>query len=371
MHARPRRRRRRAQIHAGQRRAIRIQRQPRPRQRLPQRCRSAADVAPDVVGVVRLHLHRPGRVPRRNAVAEARREALDLRFDCSSEIAAVAVRHVAVRPRRVHAVRSAARVEQRVLRQQHERPLAAHSAPRIALGTRDLLDAPADVHGRRLRTFAGPPRDRRAQRVVDLEHARAVAESFIRPRLRSSQRVARQAHELPRRDVEEFHRLDRQLTQRAHFSAGLDLAALRAYSFDQKVDDAPGPAARKRPADVVPEQPEHQPERSTSRRFQWNHRMRRQPGEQRTRPRTAQSTARKQSCRQQRQRRNARKRNRMPRNLYQRPQQVFDQKLGLSHERPHRPRPAAARAELCIGRAHVPQQQRRRSVVERMRQRRR
>ena len=102
------------------------------------------------------------------------REALDLRLDRVGQVAAPAVRDVAVRPGGVLPLGRAGRVEQRVLGEKHERPLGRPARPRGALGGGDLVERAAEVDGRGAGALGRAPRDRPVERPVELERARAV-----------------------------------------------------------------------------------------------------------------------------------------------------------------------------------------------------
>src|SRR5690348_7280345 len=81
------RRRRAADVDAAARRAVRDERANRTRVELREIHRSAVQVAADEVAVVRLELLRPQGAPREDAIAKARREALDLRLDRIGHVA--------------------------------------------------------------------------------------------------------------------------------------------------------------------------------------------------------------------------------------------------------------------------------------------
>ena len=95
-------------------------------------------------------------------------------------------------------------------------------------------------------TVAGPartlggPRDRAVERPVDLEHARAVAESLGSPAAPWRQPVAGDRHELARRDVEQDGTRRRQVGERVDPMTGHHLAARRLELGDQRL-------ARRRP----------------------------------------------------------------------------------------------------------------------------
>ena len=211
------------------------------RRELPERVRAADDVAADVVARCTPRSRAAACTWRaRIDVAEARCEALDLRLDRVGRVAVPALRHVAVRPRGVLALGRARVVEEALLHEQHERPLAgAASLPRRALGLRDLGERAAEVDGPGTAQRVARPRDRRVERPVELERRRPVAKAERVPR------QAREARELARRDVAEHGVGARQLVDAARRH---DLAAELDEPRGERVDERLRAAARKRPA---------------------------------------------------------------------------------------------------------------------------
>ena len=112
---------------------------------------------------------------RRDERSEAGREPLDLSLDPLGHVRGRSVRHVAVRPRRVPAGRSARLVEQARLGEQDERTVCVPPLPRSPLRGGDLVERAADVDGAGVAALGRRPRDRAVERPVDLEDARPVA----------------------------------------------------------------------------------------------------------------------------------------------------------------------------------------------------
>src|SRR5581483_8096297 len=120
--------------------------------------------AADEVPVAPLQLAWADRAASEHEVAEAGREALDLRLDRVGHVAGPAVRDVAVRPRRVLPLRGARRIEERVLGEDHERPVDRTAPPGSPLRRRDLVERAAEMDGRGLRDLRRAPRDRAGER---------------------------------------------------------------------------------------------------------------------------------------------------------------------------------------------------------------
>ena len=108
-----------------------------------------------------------------------------------------------VRPQRVVPVGGASRVDQALLGDQHVRPRRMPSAGGDPLRRRDLLEAPAQVHGGRSAALLGQPRHRPRQRVVELEHARPVAKPAEPRAVPRRQLVTGDGEQLARSHVEQ------------------------------------------------------------------------------------------------------------------------------------------------------------------------
>ena len=137
--------------------------------------RAAGDVPAGIVLVAPLDLRGRHDAPREDALAEARRKALELGLHALGHVDGRAVRDVAIHPRGLLAARRARRIEQALLADEHERP-RRYPAPRHrVLAGRDLVEGPAEVDGARAQALRRPPGDRSVERVVDLEDARSAA----------------------------------------------------------------------------------------------------------------------------------------------------------------------------------------------------
>ena len=158
---------------------------------------------PTKLRLLRLEVGRRRHRAREDEVAEARGEALDLRLDRVGHVAAPAVRDVAVRPGGVLALRRAGRVEQRVLGEQHERPLGRRcSSRRRARRRRSRRASRRGGRSPARRALGRAPRDRPVERPVELECARAVPVA-ARARGRSAPGSRGDPQELARGDVGE------------------------------------------------------------------------------------------------------------------------------------------------------------------------
>src|SRR5205823_14648780 len=142
--------------------------------------------------------------PGENAFAEARREALDLRFHSLGHVKGRAIGNVAVRPHGVLPRGRARGVEEALLSDEDERTLGRRPARDLCFALGDLIERASEVHGTRAKAIFRAPRDRAVDRVVELEDARPVAE---RTELRAiTVRKTWTGHlvELSRRDVAEI-----------------------------------------------------------------------------------------------------------------------------------------------------------------------
>ncbi len=101
---------------------------------------------------------------------------------------------MAVRPRRVLRSsilrrRSAARIKQTRLHHNHKRPIIVPALERILFRRDNLLERTADMHRPRARTLRRRPRNRLAQRIVDLENPRSALEPPQRRTISRRQRL--------------------------------------------------------------------------------------------------------------------------------------------------------------------------------------
>src|SRR5437762_9303033 len=164
--------RRRADEDAGVRGRVRIAADRRPGPELAEILEAAEDVAADEVRIVVLDLGRsPGR-NRQDPVPGARGEALDLAQDRLGHVDPRAVRDVTVGPDGVLALRRARWIEQRGLRQEHERALRDAAAPNGVLARGDLLERAAEVDGAGAKDPVVAPGQGTVDGDIELEHAR-------------------------------------------------------------------------------------------------------------------------------------------------------------------------------------------------------
>ena len=184
-----------------------------------------------------LELSAVDRMARQDLVAEAGRESLDLPLDPFGHVFHRSVRHVAISPRRVLTGRGARRIEKRLLRDEHERPLGVAAAPDFRLVQGDLLDRAADVDRRCSGTFCGAPRNRSIERPVDLEHTGTVSESLQAANVARWKRVARNGRQLPRRDIEDRCAARWKVSHRSDRRRSSNFTAQRSQAFRESVYD--------------------------------------------------------------------------------------------------------------------------------------
>ena len=111
---------------------------------------------------------------RQHTIAKSRREALDLRFDARRHIEVRPVRHMTICPKYVFAVRRARCVEERRLRNQHERPFGAPSVGYRSFGPGNLFEHAAKVQANCATAFRRLPWNGLRKGIVNLECARTV-----------------------------------------------------------------------------------------------------------------------------------------------------------------------------------------------------
>jgi hypothetical protein len=275
------RRRARADVEPLVRRRIRVQAHDGPREELPEGIRAAADVAADHVLVDHFVPGGRDRVAREDPVAKARREALDLALDPLRHVHVRAVRHVAVGPSRLLAVGRAARIEEALLREEHVGTLRVLAVRHLGLGRRHLCRRAAEVDRRCERARVVAPRDRAVERPVDLEGARAVAERLELLDVTGRQLVACDLDQLSRRQIEEHRARRRHVAHRADPVPDMDRAAEALEARRERGDDRLGPAARERPPDLVSREQQDEPERRGRGLVEPRHRVRGAAGEER------------------------------------------------------------------------------------------
>ena len=299
------------------------------------KCRRAAvDVPADVVGVVCLQGGGPHRRAADDPLPEARCEPLHLGLDQLGRIPLPAVRDVTVGPCRVLSLRSPRRVEQALLRQQHERPRRDPAAPRRRLRGDDLLERRSQMHGPRARAFLGAPWDRPVERPVDLEDPRAVAEAAQPAAIAPRQRIPGQREQLLRRDVEQHRRRIAELGERPDAPARLDLAAERPQVAREALGDRLRAAASERPPGRMGEEAEKEAEGRRRRPCQRQHRVRGEPRKETPGLHAAERTSRHHAGRQRGVQRKPRHRREMVRPRH-RSEQVLCQRFVGRRERRH------------------------------------
>src|ERR1051326_885141 len=121
--------------------------------------RSAAiDVAADEVRIKSFHLRGRERTACENARAKAWCETFNLILDAIGHIDRRTVWDVTIGPQRVLTFRRARRVEQRRLREQHERTIRTLPLPDRRLGFFDLRQRTTEMNRRCLLTLCRAPR---------------------------------------------------------------------------------------------------------------------------------------------------------------------------------------------------------------------
>ena len=280
----PGRRRRRTQVEPVAD-AIRIERRPRPEDELADVLDPAVDVAADVVRVVRLAIAAGpcvdrARIRSRNPGAN-RSTCASIRsvMSTSDPAGTWQYAHAVVLPAGARDVSHGAYWTNRTYGRSGCRPAATSASD-----GGDLVERAAEVDRRRAARPVRRPRDRPVERPVDLEDARAVAEPLA-PGAGTRRTAGR------RRWPTSWRGVTSNRTARAAGSsasdvdpvAGDDLAAGRLAAPRPARRDGGRAAADHRPADGVGVGREDEPERGTQRAIEVEHRVGRDPGEQRTR----------------------------------------------------------------------------------------
>ena len=174
-------------------------------------------------------------------------------------------------------------VEQAGLDQQHERLFRDPTGVYSGLRSCDVVERAGQVHGGGARARGIAPRDRAAQRPVELEHAGPVAKAAQAVAIAGRQARAREREQLARRDVEHVCACARELVEVRHLAVDLQAPAARAQARDQRVGDGLRAAERDRPSGVVPGRGEHQPKRRRRPRIERHHGVGGDAGQQRAR----------------------------------------------------------------------------------------
>ena len=185
-----------------------------------------------------------------------------------------------VRPGRVAARGGASWIEQARLDQDQKRTVRMFSPPHVGLAGCQLLDRSADVHGPGPPARFGLPRDRAVQRPVHLEDRRAIAEPPEPTPVPGWQRVAGDARELARGDVEQNRAGRRQVGRRVDRAGGQNLPAERPQLRHQRLGDPLRTSLDDRPPDQVRKHAEEQRDASSGEPRQRQDRMRGHPSHQ-------------------------------------------------------------------------------------------
>ena len=180
--------------------------------------------------------------------------------------------------------RGARRVGHARLRRDHERRLGVPPGRDPGEAGRHLVEPAAQVERPGQPGRGARPRDRPGQRVVHLADARAVAEPGQRVPVPGRERRAGERGERPRRHVQQDGPGWRQVGQRAHPAAGRDLAARGPHRPRHRVGDRRAPAPGQRPAAVMGEGEQEQPDPGGGRGGQRQHRVGGGSRQQRPRP---------------------------------------------------------------------------------------
>src|SRR5215207_380708 len=262
VHTHSGRRRGRADIEPLRRRRVRVESGHGPGEELSEIHDAAVDVAAHQVGVESFEVRRSHRVLGQDALLEARGEAFDLGLDPPCHVEGRAVGDVAVGPNGMLARRRAGRVEEALLRQQHERSLGMLAAPHGGFTGGDLLQRASEVDGPGPQALDGPPGDRAVEREIYLEDAGTVTVILEGAPVALGDVRPRDVEQLAGRDVEEDRARARHLLDRVHPDAGEDLAAEGDQVRGEGVGYLLRPALRERPAEGVPQSAEDEPEES-------------------------------------------------------------------------------------------------------------
>ncbi len=250
-----------------------------------------ADVAADVVRVVRLQRRGVAGVDRHDPLAEARGEALDLGEGGLGGVPVVGVRHVRVQPQGVDVTLRAGGVGEVLLAHQDERALRHHASGHGALGRGDLRGGPAEVQRAGATRVGVGPGHATLHGEVDLERRGAVAEASELAPHRGRHPRPQDAYGGVRRGVEDDGRgaLGPEPGELAHLvepgdvGAGDHPSAEALEQGDHRGGDRLAAALGHRPAGAVPGRAEEQPDRAAQRRVEPVEGVRGDPHQQRPR----------------------------------------------------------------------------------------
>ncbi len=161
------------------------------------------------------------------------------------------MRHVAVRPHGLLALGRPGGVHHRLLGDEGEGPLGHAALVHVPFRRRHLGHRPPAVHRARPPAVLVAPRDRSVDGVVDLERPAPEAEALEAGAAAHREVVTGDAQDLGGGGVEQHGVAPRQVADRAHLGAGLDLPAERLEVGDERVADPLRAADGRRPAGPV------------------------------------------------------------------------------------------------------------------------
>ncbi len=170
---------------------------------LPYVLDAAIDVSTNIVRVILLQFDRVEYVACQYEIAEARREAFDLRLYVLRHVEGRPTGDVAVGPKRVLPLWRSRCIEKAWLREHHKGPLGVLAFPYRAFGGGDFWQRATQVDSSGACTSSGLPGDRAIEREVDLEYTGAVAIALEPLLIPARQVISRDAQQLPGRHIEQ------------------------------------------------------------------------------------------------------------------------------------------------------------------------
>jgi hypothetical protein len=177
--------------------------------------------------------------------------------------------------------RRARRIEEALLRDQHERPLGVATVRDVVEGGGHLGEGAAQVDGPRAPALGSAPRNRTCERVVHLENPRTGPEGPQLAPVVGRQAVSGDALQRRRRGVEQIGAQMTQLLDRLDPLIGHELTAARTQRGHQGLGELLRPAARERPPGGVGGAGEDEGHRRGERLVERDHGVRGEPGDER------------------------------------------------------------------------------------------
>ncbi len=214
-----------------------------------------------------------------------------------------------------------------------------------------------------------PPRHRTVQRPVELEHARPVPVTRQHATVAGRQPVAGDFEHLSWGQVEQYRRCRWQLGERAHRGGGGQFPAEPAQPSNQGVRKCLGSTDRDRPPDVMGQQREEQPIPTGDGLAQVEHGMGGAAAEQRAAAVTAQRRLGENGRRPQPAGTEPGQGDRRRGGQIERGKHICRKAVAIRDERSEQPAPPRPGSKARVGPRDVAVQERRRPVVERMRER--